>query len=176
MYPYIKLARVLWQARSRPPMALNERSQIQLRAGLTDVDIFGELNNARHLVVMELARWDFSQRSGLVGLIRQKGWGLVVGGASVRYRRRVPLWSKYTVSCEGICHDGRWFYCLQEVHRAEQICSSGLLKVGITGPEGLVPAPEVLAALGEPDWGASIPDWVSAWIEAEGQRPWPSSG
>ena len=52
--------------------------------------------NRGALDYMELGRWDFSQRVGFISLMRKKGWGLAVGGASIRYRRRIPLLKKFT--------------------------------------------------------------------------------
>lgn len=174
MYPYLKFARVLIAAKFREPMSIRDRSVVNFRVGLTDADMFGELNNARYLAFMELARWDFSYRVGFFALMRSKKWGLAVGGASIRYRRRIPLFRKFSVSAELLCHDGRWFYFLQEFHARDVICASALIKVGATSKQGLVPAAEVAYAMGD-DIDTGIPDWVSAWIEAEGLRPWPES-
>ena len=115
MYPLFKLASVIIKARFRDKLHFRDKSILHCRAGLTDIDIFGELNNARYLNYMELGRWDYSQRVGFVGLMKSKGWGLAVGGASIRYRRRIPLFRRFTVTSELICHDGRWFYFLQEL-------------------------------------------------------------
>ena len=175
MYPVIKALTVLVKARFRSPITISEPSVINLRAGITDIDMFMELNNARHLTIMELGRWDFSQRVGVVKLLKTKKWGLVVGGASVRFRRRIPFWSRYTMTTQLLCHDGRWFYFLQETHRQGQICSSGLIKAGVTAQGGLVDAPIVIEAMGQSDTGLAMKDWVQAWIDAEGQRPWPES-
>ena len=48
------------------------------------------------------------------------------------------------------------------------------MKLGVTSKNGLVPATEVIKSIDREDWGADIPKWVSAWIEAESQRPWPT--
>ena len=175
MYPFIKVLTTVVKAKFRPRLKLADESVLHLRVGFMDVDIFGELNNARYFNHMELGRWDYSQRVGFISLMRKQGWGLAVGGASIRYRRRIPFLHKFTMTSKIICHDGRWIYFLQETHRKDQICSSALMKVCVTSKQGLVPAPEVLEALGAEDNFATIPDWVSAWIEAESQRPWPSS-
>ena len=121
---------------------------------------------------MELGRWDYSYRVGFLQLMRSKQWGVAVGGASIRYRRRIPLYSKFTVTSTLICHDGRWFYFLQEFHRGNTICASALMKVCAVSKDGLIPATEVIGELGE-NLDSEIPDWVNAWIEAEGMRPWP---
>ncbi len=173
MYPYIKLAAILLKARKQPKLDVEDASVLEFRTGITDIDIFGELNNARYFNYMEFGRWDYSWRVGFVEVIRQKKWGLVVGGASIRYRRRIPFLKKFTLTTRVICHDSRWFYFLQETHVDEQICSSALVKAGASSKDGLVPATEVAIALGKEGWGHEIPDWVQAWIDAEGQRPWP---
>ena len=180
MYPFIKTTLTLFKAKYKSPLKLTDESVLSQRVGITDFDLFGELNNARYLNYMELGRWDYSQRTGFYKLMRNKSWGVAVGGASIRYRRRLPFLNKFTVTSKIICHDGRWIYFLQEFHRDtkkdQRICASALMKVCVTSKNGLVPAPQVLEALGgKPDLFSEIPDWVSAWIDAESQRPWPSS-
>ena len=172
MYPVIKLATVVIKAKFREKLNFREKSILHCRVGLTDIDMFLELNNARYLNYMELGRWDYSQRVGFLDLMRSQGWGVAVGGASIRYRRRIPLFHRFTVTSTLICHDGRWFYFLQEFHRGQTICASALMKVCATSKDGLVPATQVVEALGE-TMEADIPEWVSAWIDAEGMRPWP---
>ena len=160
-------------AHRRPKLALTETSELDFRAGLTDVDMFGELNNARYFSYMELGRWDYSYRVGFVALMRRRRWGVAAGGASVRYRRRIPLFGKFRLTTQAICHDGRWFYFLHEFYARERICASALLKIGVTSRDGLVPAAEVLAHFDGKAPDDRVPDWVQAWIDAEGLRPWP---
>ncbi|MDZ7828792.1 MAG: thioesterase family protein [Halofilum sp. (in: g-proteobacteria)] len=174
MYPFLKWATTVLRARRRPPLCPGDDSVLECRVGLTDIDLFTELNNARYLHYMELGRWDYSQRVGFVRVMREHKWGIAVGGASIRYRRPIRLFARFTLATRLVCHDGRWFYFLQEVYARDRICASGLMKVGATSSEGLVPAPEVVDALGWEDVWGELPDWVSAWIEAEGKRPWPS--
>lgn len=175
MYPFIKLATTVLRARRRPPLQPEDESVLRCRVGLNDIDPFLELNNARFLNYMELGRWDYSQRVGFVRMMRQHKWGIAVGGASIRYRRRVPFLHRFELTTRLVCHDGRWFYFLQEIHARDRISASALMKVCATSSDGLVPAPEVIAALGWDDAWDDMPDWVTAWIEAEAQRPWPSS-
>jgi len=172
MYPIFRFAGVLLRARYRAPIKFDDASVLSYRVGLSDVDMFLELNNARYLNFMELGRWDYSYRVGFLRLMRSRNWGVAVGGASIRYRRRIPLFKKFTMTTKLICHDARWFYFLQEFYMHEAICASALMKVCAVSKHGLVPATEVLEELGE-TMDADIPHWVNAWIEAEGLRPWP---
>jgi acyl-CoA thioesterase FadM len=173
MFPYIKLIATLFKARYRPELNLNEKSVLHCRAGITDIDVFIELNNARHLTYMELGRWDYAQRVGWLALMKKNKWAVAVGGASVRYRRRIGFLQKFTLTTQLICHDGRWFYFLQETHVKGKICSSALIKLATTSKQGLVPATEVLAMYDKPSPDFDVPEWVNAWIDAESQRPWP---
>ncbi|WP_428624950.1 thioesterase family protein [Sedimenticola sp.] len=172
MYPLLKFSSTLIRAKFRPRLALEEKSVLPCRAGITDIDLFMELNNARYFIYMELGRWDFSYRIGFVSLMKRHNWGVAAGGASVRFRRRIPFLANFTLTTQLVCHDGRWFYFLQETHRNEMVCSSALMKIGVTSKQGLVPVAEVLSQVGREDWGSDIPEWVSAWNEAESQRPW----
>ncbi len=174
MFPFIKLITILISARFRSKLNFDDESILHFRAGLTDIDIFMELNHARYFTYMELGRWDYSYRVGFLSLMKRQKWGIAVGGASVRYRRRIPFFSKFSLSTKLVCHDGRWLYFLHEMYRKNQICSSALIKVGITSIDGLVPVIEVAKAMGMDDWRPEVPSWINAWIEAESQRPWPS--
>ncbi len=175
MYPYIKLSTTLLRSRFRPRLEIEDCASLECRAGITDVDAFMELNHARQILYMELGRWDYSQRVGFVELMRRRRWGITVGGVSIRYRRRVGFLQRFTLTTQAICHDSRWFYFLQEIRRGELLCSSALIKAGAVDGSGLLPAPRVLDALGRGDWDPPTPEWVEAWIEAEGRRPWSGS-
>jgi acyl-CoA thioesterase FadM len=175
MYPYLKLASTLLGASFRSRVEFGDASIISARVGITDIDPFMELNNARQISYLEMGRWDYARRVGFMALMKQRKWGFSIGGISIRYRRRLTLFSAFAVTTLPICHDGRWLYLLQEIVRDDQKCSSALIKAGIVSKNGLVPAPEVLDAIGHGDWNPEMPAWVSAWIEAEGQRPWPDN-
>jgi len=173
MYPFLKLSKVMLGARRRPKLALEDPSILQFRVGLSDIDVFLELNNARFFNYMELGRWDYIYRTGVLKIMRQQNWGATVGGSSIRFRRRIPYFSKFTLTSEMICHDSRWFYVKQETFIKDKICSSALMKVGFTSKNGLVEANEALKLFERSDWGAHLPEWVKAWSEAESLRPWP---
>jgi len=175
MYPYCKAIKVLIQSKFRPGLKIDDESILHLRAGFTDIDMYPEVNNGRHLTLMDLGRFDLAARTGLIGLVRRKNWGLVVGGASIRYRRKIPFFRKFTLSTRLLGHDDRWFYFQQTTSRHHKICSAALVKAGIRSSGGLVPASAVIKEMGVEDFSLNLPDWVNAWIAAEGKRPWPEN-
>jgi hypothetical protein len=73
-----------------------------------------------------------------------------------------------------LCWDERFFYIEQSMWKKNGECAGHIIyrsafvdKAGIINPE------RVIEALGEEIEQPSIPDWISKWIEAENNRPWP---
>ena len=89
MYPFIQLAITLYRARRRPPIEVEECSELQLRAGITDIDMFMELNHGRYFTCMELGRWDHAQRVGFVVLMKKMKWH-VLSSIGHRLKAQIP--------------------------------------------------------------------------------------
>ena len=136
----------------------------------SDIDFYPEMNNGRHLTLMDLGRIDIAVRTGLFRLVHSKGWGFVADGASVRFRRPLRPFRTFELRTKPLGHDGRWFYFLQETVQREQICSSVLLRGGIRDKGGLVPAEKILQAMGNSHWNPELPAWVQQWIDADSVR------
>ena len=170
MYPYLRLATVAVSAALGERRSLGTVGTIRMRVWPGDIDFYPEMNNGRHLTLMDLGRIDLAIRSGLFRLVHSKGWGFVVAGASVRFRHPLKPFRRYDLHTKALGHDGRWFYFLQETEWKGRVYSSVLIRGGIKGREGLMPAAEVLAAMGESGWSPVLPDWVREWIEADNHR------
>jgi acyl-CoA thioesterase FadM len=168
LYPYLKLSKILIKAKFGSPLKLDEESVLKMRVLFGDIDIYPELNNGRHLTLMDMGRLDLAQRSGLLK------WGFAVTGASVRYRHRLKAFKRFELRTRIVAIDDRWFYFNQNTIRNETIHSSALVRAGIVNKQGIVPVKKVLDALGRGDWNPGVPDWVEAWSKAEELRPWES--
>ena len=176
MYPYLRFARVVLASRFGPRLAFDSESVLGLRIWLGDVDLFPEVNNGRHLTLMDLGRFDLALRSGFVRMLHRQRWGLTVGGASVRFRSRVPPFSKVRLRTKVVGYDERWFYFHQRIEKDGTTCSAALVRAGITSRGRLVPVSAVLEAADLAAWGPELPAWVRAWIDADSVRPWPPGG
>jgi acyl-CoA thioesterase FadM len=172
MYPFFRLATTVLQARRRPPLAPGDESRLDLRVWLGDIDVYPELNNGRHLMLMDLGRVDLAVRSGLWSQLRPRRWGLVTAAASVRYRHRVPLFGRLSVHSRIVGRDRLWFYVHQEIRHQGRLSSSALIRSGLAAHGGLVPTADILAALGDTTIPEQVPDWVAAWLSADALRPW----
>lgn len=174
MYPFLRLAMVTRAARRRPKLGVDEPGELRLTCLPLDLDMFGEMNNGRVLTLYDLGRFDHSIRSGVVGLLKPNGWGFAVGGASVRYRRRVRVFDRIRLVTKPLGRDDRWFYAQQAMEVRGEAVSAGLMRTCVTRRGGgLVATDEVAAKLGAADWRPELPGWVRTWIAGEADRPWP---
>jgi acyl-CoA thioesterase FadM len=166
------LLSTLIKARLGSSLKINEESVLKMRVFWGDIDIYPELNNGRHLTLMDLGRLDLAQRTGLLRAVHREKWGFVVAGASVRYRNRLMAFNRFQLHTRVVGVDDRWFYFQQKTIRKGRIHSSALVRAGIASKEGLVPVKKVLDAMGISDWHPGLPKWVEAWSEADELRPW----
>lgn len=171
MYPYIRLFKVLLTSRFKSRISFDSVSELKLRVWPGDIDFYPEMNNGRHLTLMDLGRMDLAARSGLIRAAHQNGWGFVVAGASVRFRRKLTPFRAFTLRTELIGVDHRWFYFLQTTRQNGLVCSSALVRGAVRSKDGLIPIQDVLEAIGEKYRAMAPPDWVQAWIKAEELRP-----
>lgn len=174
MYPFLRLWRVMREAKHRPaPADPHDMGEITIRIWPWDIDPFMELNNGRTLTLLDLGRFAGGVRNGLMAALRRRGWGLAVAGASVRWRRRVTVFQKATIRSRFLGHEGRWLYVAQSMWVKGEAVSAALLRTAVISKAGTVEGAEVVAELGHPGWAPDLPDWARAWIAAEDQRPWP---
>ena len=120
MYPYLRTARALVTAQFGPRLTFDSESVLGMWIWLGDIDVFWELNNGRHLTLMDMGRFDLAVRSGFLKVLHREGWGLTVGGASVRFRHRVPPFSRIRLRTRVVGHDDRWFYFHQKIERGDR--------------------------------------------------------
>ena len=172
MYPYLRLFQTLIKAKFGSSLSMDEEGVLKMRVFFGDIDFYPELNNGRHLTLMDIGRLDLAERIGLLRIVHKQKWGFAVAGASVRYRHRLKAFKPFRLHTRIVAIDNRWFYFHQSTVRKGKIHSSALVRAGITSNQGLVPVKEVLDELGMSDWNPDMPKWVKAWAEAEELRPW----
>lgn len=173
MYPFARLALVSHRARRRARLAVDEAAHLPLTCWPWDIDMYAEMNNGRVLTLYDLGRFDHAVRIGLIDVLKAQDWGFAVGGASVRYRRRVRAFERLVLSTQAVAMDDRWFYSHQVMRRGEEAVSAGLMRLCCTDRNGIVPTAQVMDALGAGDMALDPQPWVQAWIDAEAVRPWP---
>ena len=172
MYPYLRIIKLFATKKARKKLAIGDESILKMRVHLGDIDPFMELNNGRHLTMMDFGRFDLAMRSGLLKVVKEQGWGLAVAGASVRYRHRLKLFQKYTLHSQVVGYDEKWFYFHQKTVSKGKIHSAALIRTAVTSKKGVVETSKVLKIMGYDKIEYNVPEWVAAWAKADELRPW----
>lgn len=173
MYPFIRFAKEMLKFRNAPALTADGTHVSTHMCWPWDLDPWIELNNGRTLTLYDLGRIPLASRTGLIGILREKQWGITVAGNSVRYRRRIKAFQRFTMISRVIGWDARFVYMEQSMWSRGECCNHMLVRSAVTGARGIVPPAEVMAALGGDPESPALPDWVQAWIKADATRPWP---
>lgn len=173
MYPILRFVNEMRLARKQPKLGPFGAHVSTHRCWPWDLDPWIELNNGRTLTLYDLGRLPMALRNGAIQTMRENRWSITVAGVSVRYRRRIKAFQKFTMVTRTIGWDDRFLYIEQSIWSRGECANSMLLRGAITSSEGIVPPPRFIAAGGEDPVSPPLPDWVQAWIEADTLRPWP---
>ena len=175
MYPIVRFAREIMSARRAAPLPPLGAHVSTHRVWPWDLDPWWELNNGRTLTLYDLGRIPMAIRLGITDTLREKKWGFTVAGNSVRYRKRIKLFHRFTQVSRTLGWDDRFLYMEQSMWIERECANHMLLRVAIVGGgrRGIVAPAEFMAALGYDGPQPELPGWVDAWIKADAQRPWP---
>ena len=173
MYPFLRMIKEMVRLRGLPPLGLFEAHVGHHICWPWDLDPWAELNNGRTLTLFDLGRLPLGVRTGIHRHLKAKGWGLTVAGSTVRYRRRVTVFSKLTSHSRCLGWDDRFLYIEQSMWRGEDCTSHVLIRSAIVSKAGIVPPAALATAAGVSPDSPVLPAWVTAWIKAEAERLWP---
>lgn len=173
MYPFVRMIKEIWTNRGATALGLTDTHVSHHICWPWDLDMWRELNNGRTLTLFDLGRIPLAIRTGLVDVLRQKGWGITVAGNTTRYRRRVRAFDRLEMRSRCIGWDERFFYMEQSMWKADECTSHLLIRSAVTSVRGIVPPAKVLTAANKATPSPELADWVKAWIAADALRPWP---
>jgi acyl-CoA thioesterase FadM len=173
MYPYLRMFKELQAAGRAPALGIFDTHISHHRCWPGDLDPWRELNNGRTLTLYDLGRVPLGRRTGLHKVLKAKGWGMTVAGSSVRYRRRVTLFTRLDMHSRCIGWDARFLYMEQSMWKGEECTSHVLIRSAVVSKGGMVAPADLARALGVAPESPALPDWVTAWIAADATRPWP---
>lgn len=173
MYPLFRLLSGRIRAAFKDKVSIGQAVETTFYCRPWDLDMFMEMNNGRVLTLYDLGRFELAARSGLMTVLRQQRWGLVVAGASVRYRKRVKLFDKVTMHTQIAGFDERWIYIVQSMWVRGEATSSVLLRTGVTHRGKVIPSVAIKQAMNQESWELAPTGWVKEWIDSEEHRQWP---
>lgn len=161
---YLRLLKTLVAAllgtRTHP---LDERV-LHMRVWPNDLDLNLHMNNGRYLTLMDLGRLDLLARAGLLRVVLRERWMPVIAGATVRFRRSLAPFERFTLHTRLVGWDARWLYLEQRFMRGGELVASAAVRAAIKGPGGTVPVERVIAASGVTVTEIPVlPDWIERW-------------
>ncbi|KAI8425754.1 hypothetical protein MSG28_011537 [Choristoneura fumiferana] len=99
----------------RKKACLLETTEVKSWCLLSDIDtLLYHMNNARYLRELDFARADFYERTGLYANIKAAGGAVVQAAATIRYRRYLKPFTRFTVTSKVIYWDNRTVFMEHE--------------------------------------------------------------
>lgn len=166
---WLRLLRILVAALVGRRIGLFDPSVLRSRVWPTDLDLNVHMNNARYLSLMDLGRTDLIIRTGLHKPMLRGRWQAVIGGATVRYRRPLAPFRRFTLTTRLLFWDDRWLYLEQRIATADgRTACVGLVKAVFLKDGARIPPAKTLAAVGETAPSPPVPEWIAAWRDVDG--------
>lgn len=167
MYPLARFAKVLAAAPTRAKLDPLADSVVSFRVWPGDLDNNLHLNNGRYLTLMDLARWDMVVRTGLGKELLKRRWHPVVGSSTIRHRKSLNLLQRFDLRTRLIGWNDQGFFIEQRFERGGEVHAIGVIWGVFLGPEGKVPASDVVHAVSPGAASPPLPAWVETWARSQ---------
>lgn len=136
-----------------------------------DLDVFLHVNNGVYLTIADLGRTDLLMRSDTLGEMRRRGWYPIVAAETIRFRRSLRLWQRFTVITRVLGWSERAVYIEQrfETTDGEEVAHLLVDARFLARGGGRVAARELLDTMQIVDESPALPPWVARWAAASGE-------
>jgi acyl-CoA thioesterase FadM len=153
---------------ARPRLGLLDEGRVSLRVWPNDLDVNLHMNNSRYLLAMDLGRWDYGLRSGLLQPAFKRRWFPTIGSETLRFRRALQPFQRFELVTRLVAWDEKWWWFEQRFEVKGELYAVGRVKALFRGRQGNVPTAVLLAAGGLLDARQpEMPESIRLWQEAE---------
>jgi acyl-CoA thioesterase FadM len=133
-----------------------------------DLDSNLHMNNGRYLLAMDLGRWDYGLRAGVLQPAFRRRWFPVVGSATLRFRRALDPFQRFELATRLAAWDEKWWWFEQRFEVGREVHAVGRVKALFRGPKGNVPTAALLEATGYRDVAQpEMPESIRLWQQSE---------
>ena len=153
--------------RAVPGRGIFDPSVTHLRVRPGDLDLYRHVNNGTYLNFFDIGRSNYLADLGAFGKLSRRGWYPVVAASTMKYRRSLTLWQRFTVTTRVVGWDERVVYLEQVVEREGLLVARGWIAgrfLSRTG-ERIAPA-AVVEVIDAPRESPPLPEDVAAWARA----------
>lgn len=122
------------------------------------------MNNARYLRELDFASYHYYLLTGVYDKIKKHGGGAFKSASKIRYRRFIPIFTRYLVETELIWWDDDSIYFQQRFITADGFVRSvGMSKVRVTNVNVVDLMKEFEGGVNRPEQ----PEELKLWLEAD---------
>lgn len=140
------ILRTLWAffcKRFLTSIAFDAESTVTMRVLPTDLDLLWHVNNGVYFSYMDFGRWDLIFRNGLFDIARKNKIFSVVASESMRFRRSMQLWDKFTLKTKVIGRDDKYFFINQYFYSPKNdLMAVGFVKIRFVHQQDGVISPQ----------------------------------
>jgi acyl-CoA thioesterase FadM len=162
--------RTLWifiKKRFMQKSNINDVTEYTMRVLPTDLDLLMHVNNGIYFSLMDFGRWDMVFRNGVYDACYTKGWYAVVAGETIKFRKSLELWDKFTLQTKIVGHDDKNFFVQQKFICKGQLMATGLVKVRFLKKKGGTVSPEEIFAQTNERLETKATDLSGEWLAIE---------
>ena len=152
----------IWRAKIAPTETLHG----DFIVGPTEADL-RYVGNARYLLFMEVHRLELMLRTGIFFASRKYGWVPLVVSQTIRYKRPLRRFQRFTLKTTLVGWDDRWLFLEHKFERNGAVIAFAMVKSCFRGPDGVVPPREAFHVLGFAGDPKPLARHFSDWTTAE---------
>ena len=167
----VVLLRLVWaliRSRFKPRIDVLDEAAVTMRVWPNDLDLNVHMNSGRYLSMMDIGRVEILGRMRLLRKVFGRGWRPIAAAATIRYRRSLLPFQRFTVRTRVVCWDEKWLYFRHVIECRGEVAAVGYVRGLLRGREGNVAPREVFALAGRPEIPSPpMPPEIAQWIAAE---------
>src|SRR5436309_4573046 len=139
-----------------------------MRCWPNDLDLNVHMNSGRYVSMMDIGRVEILGRTRLLRKVFGRGWRPIAAAATIRYRRSLLPFQRFTVRTRVICWDEKWLYFRHVIECRGEVAAIAIVRGLLRGKEGNITPAQILAEAGTPDLQSPpMPDEVARWAAVE---------
>lgn len=162
----------LWWSGYRSKIGPLDSSVVRFRCLPHDCDLNRHLNAGRFISFTDVARVELLGRMRVLERALKLGWRPIVGGMTVRYRRSILPFERFSITTRLLAWDEKWFYLEHVVeNKAGELAAHVVARTLLRGNGRNVEPRELVALMNLGDLQSPpLPEFVEQWRRAEDAR------
>lgn len=167
---YLRLIWLFLTQSRRSRCSLMGPVDTQFRVLPNDLDVLFHVNNGVYLTLMDLGRTDLLLRSDAFTRVQKKGWYPVLAAETIRFKRSLKLWQRFTIRTRVVGWDERSIYLEQQFIAKGDLVAKAVVDARFLAKKGGSVTPAELLTLLDMDLQSpELEPWISTWITSNRQ-------